>query len=576
MHPEHELVDQGRELFEALPSPHARAISDELVRARTPLSDLIRGYAREHDDVQRQVGDLAAGVRGLLEALPSPHARQIAADLSRQDSAVAVAFRDRLRTLETSQSGVSDVVGVTRDLLMELPHARELASDLARSRTPDSAASVHLDHAQARASSCTPLYDRDHLYTADSDGSVANGQMYVTEAPFLETHRQALSAEEVTAVIRGESQVASYLVQRIANRQWPYTPGSSADIQGRDILHTASVQLVKEGQQLLERLSDDEAAKVLTMMLESDSVLAAAMRSRMSRIEHGVLFRPSERPSGALDELVREGEAILKEIPDAMAVNMLAAMRKSDAHIDKQLRTSTGGSASAKELLCELAAESRPLVAGLSDRVATDLLKATMEGENAISAGLRQQLYEMISSRPDNSDMTFARVGANTANAWSEWSGASRRWWRRPVDDSYDSVLSQNATMVHHMKDELLLSRASTSKAQTLFLNSMNDTAQWFGVRVRPQQKDPEKTKRQNQLGTSLRAVTFFLTLQSSVRTARIEHEDNLRKEAEAERKRQLEALQELENRAANVVRRVVFASTKARLQTEKEWRAGK
>lgn len=571
MHPEHELVVQGRELIEALPSPHSRAISDELVRARTPLSGLIRGYAREHDYVQRQVGDLAASVRGLLEALPSPHAREIAADISRQDSAVAVAFRDRVRALETSQTDLTDLVGVARDLIEALPspHARALASDLARSRTPDSMASLSVNVGQR--ASWTPLYDDEDR---PSDDSEVSSQMCLTETPFLETQGPSLSAEEVSAVIRSESQVASYLVQKIANKEWPYRPGSSADIQGRDILHTASVQLVKEGKQLLERLSDDEAAKVLTMMLESDSVLAAAMRSRMPRIDHDRLFRPSERPSGALDELVREGEAILEEVPDAMAVKMLAAMRRGDAHIDKQLRANRGGNDSAREMLREIAAESRPLVAGLSDALASDLLKATMDGQNAISKALRQQLYEMISSRPDNGETTFSR-GVSTASTSGDWSGASRRWWRRPVDDSFDSVLSQNATIVHHMKDELLMSRASTSKAQTQFLNSMNDTAQWFGIRVRPQEKDPEQTKRQSQLGTSLRAVVFFLTLQSSVRTARLEHEENLRRVSEAERQRQMEALLELENRAANVVRRVVFASTKARLQTEKEWRAG-
>ena len=528
------------------------------------------------DDAGRGLGDLVAGVRGLLESLPSPHARALTADLARASTPVAAAFRDRVRAIAQSREDLTDLVSVACDLLEALPspHARALASDLARARTPLSAA--------LRERAATPLGRPDSALSAESaDSSVSGAQSRPASgapasapalAPTAERapdggqqllealagQQQPLTAEAVSLVIQGEGEVASYLVQKLAGRQWPYTPGSAADAHGRDTLHAASAKLVREGQKLLENLSDDEAAKVLVMMLESDSVLAAAMRSRMPAADHARLFLPSERPSSALDELVREGEALLDMMPEAMATELAEVIKNSDGHVAQQLRAkSAEGKSRATLALRDLAAESKQLISGLPDHLATDLLRATMDGENAISAALRQQLFELAAVRPDGEDDSLLQHSFGSSAFSAEtgaWSGASRKWWRMSADKSFDSVLSQNATIVHQMKDELSNSRASSTKARTQFLNSMNDTAQWFSSRIRPAEKSPEEIRRQESVKNSVRAVSFFLMLQSSVRKARIRYEQELKEQAEAERQRQLKLLNDLEDQALQVL----------------------
>ena len=508
-------------------------------------------------EAERGMEDLVAGVRGLLETLPSPHARALTEDLARASTPVAAAFRDRVREIAQTREDLTDLVGIAQDLLEALPspHARALASDLARAQTPISAALR--ERASSADSSVSP--SRPPPTPAPASASVAarlrDGQQLL-EA--LAGQQHPLTAEAVSAIIRGEGEIASYLVQKLADRQWPYTLGSAADTHARDTLHVSSARLVREGQKLLENLSDDEAAKVLVMMLESDSVLAAALRTRMPAADHTRLFLPSERPSSAIDELVREGEALLNMVPEAMATELLEVIKNSDGHVAQQLLVkSAEGKSRAALALRDLATESKQLIYGLSDDLAADLLRATMDGDNAISAALRQQLFELAAVRYDGEGDSLLQhsLGSSAFSGDSGvWSGLSRKWWRKPVDNSFDSVLSQNATIVNQMKDELSNSRASSTKARAQFLNSMNDTAQWFSSRIRPAEKTPEEIKRQQSVKNSVRAVTFFLMLQSSVRTARMRYEVELRAEAEAERQKQLKLLQELENQALQVM----------------------
>ena len=505
-------------------------------------------------EAERGMEDLVAGVRGLLETLPSPHARALTEDLARASTPVAAAFRDRVREIAQTREDLTDLVGIAQDLLEALPspHARALASDLARAQTPISAA---LRERASSDSSVSPSRPPPTHAPASAAARLRDGQRLL-EA--LAGQQQPLTAVAVSAIVRGEGEIASYLVQKLADRQWPYTPGSAADTHARDTLHMSSARLVREGQKLLENLSDDEAAKVLVMMLESDSVLAAALRTRMPVVDHTRLFLPSERPSSAIDELVREGEALLNMVPDAMATELLEVIKNSDGHVAQQLRAkSAEGKSRAALALRDLAAESKQLIYGLSDDLAAELLRATMDGDNAISAALRQQLFELAAVRYDGEGDSLLQhsLGSSAFSGDSGvWNGLSRKWWRKPVDTSFDSVLSQNATIVNQMKDELSNSRASSTKARAQFLNSMNDTAQWFSSRIRPSEKTPEEIKRQQSVKNSVRAVTFFLMLQSSVRKARMRYEAELRAEAEAERQRQLKLLQELENLALQVM----------------------
>jgi len=559
------LVGEAQTLLEMLPSPHAKALVTDIMREQTPVSVALCERVLEHGETQREVGSLVASVRGLLEALPRPHARAIVLDLARTDSPVSVAFRDRMRAIESTHSDVGDLMIVARDLLEALPspHARALASDLARSSTPVSAA-------VRERITWTPLFP-ERPDSAFSDESTDSPRRPVTSA----------QPEIVTALVNGEGDVSTFLVQQIAQRQWPYKPGSPADLHGTDTMHVASVQLVKEGQALLENLSDDEAVKVLVMLLESDSVLAGAMRSRMPGIDHTRLFLPSDRPSSALNTLVLEGETMLDMMPDEMSASMVDIISISDGHVAKQLRAKMQAASSpAAAALRELAKESKHLIYGLPDEVAKDLLKATMDGENSISAVMRQQLFELAAIRPDAEDEAFSfwQTRVSTASSFDAgaWTGASRRWWRKPVDNSFDSVLSQNATIVHQMKDELSMSRASTTKAHSQFLNSMNDTASWFSSRAKPPVKDPVDVNRQIELKRSVQSVTFFLMLHTSVRKARADYAARLRKAEDMAKLKKLNTLNEHEDRALLAVRKFVLASTKARIQTEKEWRAAK
>ena len=120
------------------------------------------------------------------------------------------------------------------------------------------------------------------------------------------------------------------------------------------------------------------------------------------------------------------------------------------------------------------------------------------------------------------------------------------------------------------------MSHASTTKAHSQFLSSMSDTAQWFSSRIRPVEKTAEEIKRQNQVVNSVRAVSFFLMLQCSVRTTRQKQEEKQHREADAARQKRLQELNELETRATAAVRRYLVASTKARIRTEKAYRVAK
>ena len=548
----YDLVCETRSLLEALPSPQARALSDSVARAQTPVSGALRQHAREHSDAQHDVTKLVSGVRGLLEALSSPLAQELASDLQRADSAVAVAFRDRIKALEEARSDVSSLVCIARDVLEALPspQARNLASDLMRSATPVSIA------IRGQARPVKPGSDCGRPESAASSVSDADQD------------RQ----------IKSESQVSSLLAQRVAQHEWPYPPESSSDLLGRDILHRSSMQLIQESQKLLTQLPDEDASKVLMTMLESDSELAAAMRSRMPATEHASLFLPSERPSSILKDLAGEGERLLNLLPQSMAEDVVGHVSSFDTNVAGVLREKQVIGGSAHRALLDLAKESTPLVSGLSDEQATDLLHAMMEGESTLSAAVRQHLYEAAMIQSNETELSYQQARGATASSFDAgaWSGMSRRWWCKEADASFDSVLSSNASLVNSMKEAFGQSRASAARADVGFLKSMSDTAQWFSSRVQPKAKCEKLKKRLSTLRQSVRSVTFFLMLQSSVRVARQKFEQEMKQEADAKERERLDQLRQAEDRAAKQVRRVVFASTKARLQTETEWRAAK
>ena len=110
------------------------------------------------------MGDLVAGMLGLLDSMPSPHARALTADLAQGSTLVAAAFRDRVREIAQMQKDLTDLVDIARLLLEALPspHARALASDLARARTPISAA--------LRERASTPLLPPDNAPGAADRG----------------------------------------------------------------------------------------------------------------------------------------------------------------------------------------------------------------------------------------------------------------------------------------------------------------------------------------------------------------------------------------------------------------------
>ena len=547
----HDLVCETRSLLEALPSPQAWTLSDSVARAQTPVSSALRQHAREHIDAQHDVTNLVSGVRGLLETLSSPLAQELASDLQRADSAVAVALRDRIKALEEARSDVSSLVCIARDVLEALPspQARNLASDLMRSATPVSIAI----RGQARPEPGSDCGRPESVASSVSDA---------------DQDRQ----------IKSESQVSSLLAQRVAQHEWPYPPESSSDLLGRDILHRSSMQLIQESQKLLTQLPDEDASKVLMTMLESDSELAAAMRSRMPATEHASLFLPSERPSSILKDLAGEGERLLNLLPQSMAEDVVGHVSSFDTNVAGVLREKQVIGGSAHRALLDLAKESTPLVSGLSDEQATDLLHAMMEGESTLSAAVRQHLYEAAMIQSNETELSYQQARGATASSFDAgaWSGMSRRWWCKEADASFDSVLSSNASLVNSMKEAFGQSRASAARADVGFLKSMSDTAQWFSSRVQPKAKCEKLKKRLSTLRQSVRSVTFFLMLQSSVRVARQKFEQEMKQEADAKEREKLDELRQAEDRAAKQVRRVVFASTKARLQTEKEWRAAK
>ena len=117
-------------------------------------------------------------------------------------------------------------------------------------------------------------------------------------------------------------------------------------------------------------------------------------------------------------------------------------------------------------------------------------------------------------------------------------------------------------------------SRASTAKSQSNFLKSLNDSAKWFSSRVQPREQDAAQVKRQSKLRQSVRSVSFFLMLHASVRTVRDKMEKEASNEAAAAARERLKAMMEAEERAAVLVRRVVFSTTRSRWQTEMEWRS--
>lgn len=275
------------------------------------MSGAIRQRAHEHGETQRTVGELVSRLGDLMEALPSPHVRTLATDLARASTPISAAIRERASTPDRLFPG-----------------------------RPDTAVSM------------------DASSAGEESRPVSAG---VPGPGWEERQLQKYAAgRQVTALITGEDEVASFLVEKIANQKWPYKPGSIADTRGRDTLHLASAQLVKESQKLLENLSDADAAKVLMLMLESNSHLAAAMRARMPAADHSRLFLPSDRPSTALDELAHEGEQLLNMVSEDMAEDILKTIARGNSQLAEQLLAKMRDSKAPPALaLRDLAAESK-------------------------------------------------------------------------------------------------------------------------------------------------------------------------------------------------------------------------
>ena len=318
--------------------------------------DVLAGY---HDGAHatRLLPELLAEAQQLLESLPSPHAQALGADLARAHSPMASAIRQQAHDGEQTRLSMDMLINETRALLEALPSpnaralAAELSQNLARSNTPMSVAMR--DRATAPSLPLRPV----SAISSSSGPSLAPSNPFVTLP---------------TPLISGEGEVSTFLAQKIAQQQWPYNPGSSADLQARATLHQSSVQLVKESLQLLQSLPDEDAACVVASMLEGNSVLAAAMRSRMPAADHARLFEGLSLPSNALDELAREGEALLNLVPEDMAADMLKILSHSASPLAHQLRDKLAtANSSSSVALREFASECSVLISGLPDDLAT-------------------------------------------------------------------------------------------------------------------------------------------------------------------------------------------------------------
>ena len=410
------LLSEARVLLGALPSPQAKALAHEIAGASAPVSSALRGLV-EAEFLQNENDQLRQELQVLRD---QQHQRQV------------VQTRRAIREL------VPEVVALLEAL--PSPHAKALAADLGRARTPLSGAllehaGIHSDAAR-HVATCTPVYPTE-------PGTGQNRSLPVEGTQSVMTSSIA------------QSQVSTHLAQQVAQHKWPYTPCSSADLEGKEILHNSSVELVKESQKLLASLPDEEASRALMMMLEGDSVLAAAMRSRMPVADHARLFQQSERPSSVLNVLVEEGQHLLDLLPEPLAADVLQAIAHSDQDMARLLCDKLASPA--ETALRQLVDESKVMIAGLSDEHAQDLLQATMHGDCAMSSLLRERIFEMASSAgggSDDRDMSLLQsTGGMQEGEWEggdaprEWSGLSRRWWRRPIDASFDSVLSANASL---------------------------------------------------------------------------------------------------------------------------------
>ena len=107
------LADEGREMLERLPSLHAQALRDDTCTLNSPVAEALRKVAlasHEHVDSHSsssaravsqlttsgplvRVHELVDEGTSLIEALPSPHAKEVSNDIKRSNAPVARAVR---------------------------------------------------------------------------------------------------------------------------------------------------------------------------------------------------------------------------------------------------------------------------------------------------------------------------------------------------------------------------------------------------------------------------------------------------------------------------------------------------
>jgi hypothetical protein len=240
-------------------------------------------------------------------------------------------------------------------------------------------------------------------------------------------------------------------------------------------------RLLEEAQQLVAVLPEQDAADMMSSLMQSDSVISAAMRNLI--ISEGVLEmnldsaqdlnrRVSElgtpRSTASLTELTAECRALFDLLPPEVSDGLLASIQAGESPVaaalrrryvsDEELGAEILRARSLSELLGvqepsewpagleSLVQESRRLIESLPKEEATTVMRALLEGNTPIAAALRK-CFETAPPTPRRLPPTEGHASAENSMSIGDQRGASAvspgTKQKRSKDAAKSSSLSQ-------------------------------------------------------------------------------------------------------------------------------------